>query len=357
MNPWVCAEAVHTHCCMNGWQNRKDEGTMLKIGKIPPQILERLVLQPITHTKVQREDIVLRPKTGEDCSAIDPMGELCTFSTDPITGATKDMGYLAVHINCNDVFSAGAEPVGILMTVLLPPHSTESTLEEIMQGTLQAADELSIEVLGGHTEVTAAVNQPLICATVVGKTKGRHMVCTGGAEVGQDVIMTKWAGLEGTAIIAKEHEVVLSEKIDKALLAEAKDMKGFLSVGTESRIAMAHGATAMHDATEGGILGAVWELAECSEKGVTVFADHILVKEATKQICQAAGIAPLQLISSGTMIISAFDGAALVEKLQAAGVEAAVIGKITESGKTIIQNNVSSVLEQPQSDALYQVKL
>lgn len=330
---------------------------MFEIGKIPPQILERIVLDPVTHSKVHRDDIVVRPKTGEDCSAMDPKEELCVFSTDPITGATKDTGYLAVHINCNDVFSAGAEPVGILMTVLLPPQSDEAMLEELMHGTLKAAAELGIEVLGGHTEVTDAVTKPVISATVIGKTRNRKMVCTGGAEVGQDVIMTKWAGLEGTAIIAHEHEDVLAQRIDKALLEEAKDMKGYLSVGTESRIAMEHGATAMHDATEGGILGAVWELAECSGKGVQVFADNIPIKEVTKAVCKEAGIEPLLLISSGTMIISSFDGAKLVEKLEAAGVEAAVIGRITESGKTILEQGRARELEQPKSDALYQVKL
>lgn len=329
---------------------------MFEIGKIPPQILERLVLQPVTHTKVHRTDIVVRPKTGEDCSAMDPGGEMCVFSTDPITGATRDVGYLAVHVNCNDVFSAGAEPVGILMTVLLPPQSEESILEELMAGTLQAAAELGIEVLGGHTEVTDAVTKPVISATVIGKTKNRKMVCTGGAQIGQDVIMTKWAGLEGTAILAQEYETVLTQRMPKDLLQKAKEMKGFLSVGTESRIAMEHGATAMHDATEGGILGAVWELAECSEKGVTVYADQIPIQEVTKAVCQEAQIEPLQLISSGTMVIAAYDGAALVEKLQAAGVAAAVIGKITEKEKIIIQNGVSRPLEQPKSDALYQAK-
>lgn len=329
---------------------------MFEIGKIPPQILERLVLQPVTHTKVHRADIVVRPKTGEDCSAMDPGGEMCVFSTDPITGATRDVGYLAVHVNCNDVFSAGAEPVGILMTVLLPPQSEESMLEELMAGTLQAAAELGIEVLGGHTEVTDAVTKPVISATVIGKTKNRKMVCTGGAQIGQDVIMTKWAGLEGTAILAQEYETVLTQRMPKDLLQKAKEMKGFLSVGTESRIAMEHGATAMHDATEGGILGAVWELAECSEKGVTVYADQIPIQEVTKAVCQEAQIEPLQLISSGTMVIAAYDGAALVEKLQAAGVAAAVIGKITEKEKIIIQNGVSRPLEQPKSDALYQAK-
>ncbi len=329
---------------------------MFEIGKIPPQILERLVLNPVTHTKVHRADIVVRPKTGEDCSAMDPGGEMCVFSTDPITGATRDVGYLAVHVNCNDVFSAGAEPVGILMTVLLPPQSEESILEELMAGTLQAAAELGIEVLGGHTEVTDAVTKPVISATVIGKTKDRKMVCTGGAEIGQDVIMTKWAGLEGTAILAQEYETVLSQRIPKDLLQKAKEMKGFLSVGTESRIAMEHGATAMHDATEGGILGAVWELAECSEKGVTVYADQIPIQDVTKMVCQEAQIEPLQLISSGTMVIAAYDGAALVDKLQAAGVAAAVIGKITQKEKIIIQNGTSKPLEQPKSDALYQAK-
>lgn len=326
---------------------------MFEIGKIPPQILEKMVLYPVTHTKVHREDIVVRPKTGEDCSAMDPAEELCVFSTDPITGATKDAGYLAVHINCNDVFSAGAEPVGILMTVLLPAGSDEAMLESLMQGVLTAAAELGIEVLGGHTEVTDAVVKPVISATVIGKTRDRKMVCTGGAQEGQDVIMTKWAGLEGTAIIAQEQEEALLRRLPRETVEKAGGLRGFLSVGKESRIAMDHGATAMHDATEGGILGAVWEVAECSEKGVAVFADQIPILEETKAICREAGIDPLRLISSGTMIISAFDGEALVRKLEEAGIEAAVIGRITKEGKTMVRNGQEEPLEQPQSDELY----
>ena len=329
---------------------------MFEIGKIPPQILEKLVLEPVTHSKIHRNDIVVRPKTGEDCSAIDPQGELCVFSTDPITGTTKDAGYLAVHINCNDVFSAGAEPVGILMTVLLPPDSDEKDLEDLTKGTLEAAAEVGIEILGGHTEVTDAVNRPVISATIIGKTKNHNMVCTGGAKVGQDVVMTKWAGLEGTVIIAQEYEKDLQDLVSSVLLEEAKGYKGFLSVGKESKIAVEHGATAMHDATEGGILGAVWEVAECSGLGVTVFADNIPLTDATKEICKHAEIDPLLLISSGTMVISTFDGQALVEKLQKTGVQAAVIGKMTEKDKKIQKSGTETMLQQPVSDALYQVK-
>lgn len=330
---------------------------MFEIGKIPPEILERIVMKPMAGSKVKREDVILRPTTGEDCSAIDLGGEICLLSTDPITGAAKDIGYLAVQINCNDIYSSGAEPMGVLLTVLLPPGSDEALLEEIMQGSLRAAEERNIEILGGHTEVTDAVTKPLISAAVIGKTRNRKILATGGAKAGQDLIMTKWAGTEGTAILAKEWEEGLRAYLSAEELQAAQEMKQFLSVGQESAIAFAHGATAMHDATEGGILGAVWEVAECSGLGVDVFVDCIPVKEETKKICAAMQIDYLRLISSGTMIIAADDGAALVEKLQAAGIESAVIGKLTAGGKYMLLNGMRLPLEQPGSDALYEAKL
>ena len=330
---------------------------MFEIGKIPPEILERIVMHPMMASRVKREDVLVRPATGEDCSAIDLGGEICILSTDPITGAAKDIGYLAVQINCNDIYSAGAEPMGVLLTVLLPPESTEELLEEIMAGALRAAEERNIEILGGHTEVTDAVCKPLISAAVIGKTRGRKMICTGGAEAGQDVVMTKWAATEGTAILAKDWEEGLRAYLSEEELQEALDMNRFLSVGKESEIAFQHGATAMHDATEGGILGAVWEVAECSGLGVEVFADAIPMKEVTKKICAAMGIDPLRLISSGTMIIGTENGEALVQALQAEGIEAAVIGRLTDGEKLLVQNGKTMPLEQPKSDELYAAKL
>lgn len=329
---------------------------MFKIGKIPPEILESIVMNPIQKKGVKRDDIVLRPKTGEDCSVIDLQGEMCVLSTDPITGAAKDIGYLAVQINCNDIFSAGAEPVGILLTVLLPEKSDEDTLKEIMEGALKGAEELGIEILGGHTEVTDAVCKPIVSAAVIGKSRARKIVQTGSAQIGQDVVMTKWAGLEGTAIIAKEYEEVLLRRLPLEVVQAAQGMKDFLSVGKESVVAVEYGATAMHDATEGGILGAVWEVAECSKTGVEIWRDKIPMKKETQIICNEAQIDPLRLISSGTMIITIENGAELTEKLSQMGIEATVIGKITESERVIITGKGKELLEEPKSDALYQVK-
>ncbi|KAF5068746.1 Selenide, water dikinase [anaerobic digester metagenome] len=313
-------------------------------------------MNPIRKNNVQRDDVVLRPKTGEDCSAIDLQGELCVLSTDPITGAAKDIGYLAVQINCNDIFSAGGEPIGILLTVLLPEGSNETDLEEIMEGALQGAQELGIEILGGHTEVTDAVRKPIVSAAVIGRSRERKIIQTSGAKIGQDVVMTKWAGLEGTAIIAKEYETELCKRLPFDLIQSAQNMKEFLSVGKESFLAAEHGATAMHDATEGGILGAVWEVAECSHTGVEIWQDKIPIKEETKIICKEGQIDPLRLISSGTMIITTENGAKLVDKLNQNGISGAIIGKITETDRILISNQSKELLEEPQSDALYQVK-
>lgn len=313
-------------------------------------------MNPIRKNNVQRDDVVLRPKTGEDCSAIDLQGELCVLSTDPITGAAKDIGYLAVQINCNDIFSAGGEPIGILLTVLLPEGSNETDLEEIMEGALQGAQELGIEILGGHTEVTDAVRKPIVSAAVIGRSRERKIIQTSGAKIGQDVVMTKWAGLEGTAIIAKEYESELCKRLPFDLIQSAQNMKEFLSVGKESFLAAEHGATAMHDATEGGILGAVWEVAECSHTGVEIWQDKIPIKEETKIICKEGQIDPLRLISSGTMIITTENGAKLVDKLNQNGISGAIIGKITETDRILISNQSKELLEEPQSDALYQVK-
>ena len=327
---------------------------VMEIGKIPADVLEKIVIGPLTKNKI-RDDVVIRPATGEDCSAIDMEDKLCVVSSDPITGADKYAGYLAVHINCNDIASAGAEPVGILLTVLLPPDSDEQLLKELSDGAKKAADELGIEILGGHTEVTAAVNKPVISGTAIGKAKKGAFVSTSGAKVGQDIIITKWAGLEGTAVIANDNEDYLKEVLDKETVERAKSLKDNISVVKEALIASSMGATCMHDATEGGVLGAIWEVCSCSHKGCEVYEDLIPVREETIKISNLANINPLRLISGGTLILTAFEGEKIVNRLEDENISAKIIGKITEGKAMIKRNNNIEEMEAPVSDELYKV--
>lgn len=215
---------------------------------------------------------------------------------------------------------------------------------------------LNIEVMGGHTEVTKAVNQPIITVTGIGKMKRSELIKTAGAKPGQEIVMSKWAGLEGTAIIAKAKEEELLSRYSASFIDGAKRMIDFISVLPDSRIARKVGVTSMHDVTEGGIFGALWEIGYAAGVGLEVDLKKILIKQETVEICEFFNINPYKLISSGCMLMVTDKANLLVESLLAEGIPAAVIGRITEGSDRIICNGDEiRYLEPPKSDELYKV--
>ncbi len=323
----------------------------MKIGKVPNETLQRVILDKI---KSVRKDIVLRPKIGEDCSAVNFGDDLCIISTDPITGAVNDIGKLSVHISCNDIASCGAEPVGIMLTVLAPQDATENDLESIMKDVCETAAAINVEIIGGHTEVTNAVNRFVISSTAVGRCPEGKMVATSGASPDEAIIVTKTAGIEGTSIIAKDNENELLKILDKNIVEKAKTFINSISVVKEGMIAGKFGATAMHDVTEGGVLGAVWELTEASGIGAVINASQIPVADETKAIAEIYGIDPLKLISSGCMLITCKNGEGLIKELEAVGIKATIIGKTTENkNKYILKDGEMISIMPPEADELY----
>lgn len=328
----------------------------MNIGKIPNKTLQKLIINPILSNLKQRDEVIIRPNIGEDCTAVFTDDEYCILSTDPITGALEDIGRLAVNINSNDIAASGGIPIGIMVTILLPPSCEESDLQKIMKDIYTEAEKLNIEILGGHTEVTDAVNKPVISSTVIGKTVNKKFISSSGALPGQDVIMTKWAAIEGTSIIAKDFKNELTGFINNDEILMAQNLNRHLSVAEEALIARNFGATCMHDVTEGGILGACWEIAECSKMGIEIYEREIPILDITKKICKRFTLNPLKLISSGSMLITAFNGYELKNKLEDAGINAEVIGKITSNNKKLIWvDDVDMSINEPESDELYKL--
>ena len=326
----------------------------MEIGKVPEIVLKRSVFQQM-HTR--REEVLVGAGIGEDCAVVQlAPDEVFVLSTDPITGTEKDMGKLAIQITANDLASAGAEPVGVLLTVLLPPSSEEALIRKLSEEVDHACKELGMQVMGGHTEVTAVVNQPLLSVTGVGKVKKGALVTTGGAQVGDDVVVSKCIGIEGTSIIAKEKEEELLSRFSRPFLQEAKDFDKFLSVVPESKVAVLSGVSAMHDVTEGGIYGALWELSEASHVGLEIELKAIPIRQETVEICEYFRLNPYQLIASGCMLMTAKDGRTLVSNLKKAGIHAAVIGRCVEGkAKKIINGEDTAYLERPKTDELYKI--
>jgi hydrogenase maturation factor len=285
----------------------------LRTGKLPPAVLQGLVL---SNLGITRPDVLVHAGIGEDSSVIDFGDSVCVVSTDPITGAAANAGWLAVHISCNDVAANGAEPVGVLPTLLLAEGTTEEDVRRLVGEVNAAAAELGVEVLGGHTEVTPGLASTIISLTAIGRAAKSAYVTSAGVRPGHAILMSKSAGMEGTAIVASDLAAELGSVLDAEALQRARQLVKRISVVKEGLLAARNGASALHDATEGGVLGAVQEMAEASGVGLEIWRDAIPILPETRAICDHFLADPLRLISSGTMLMAAADGPALQAALQ-----------------------------------------
>lgn len=326
----------------------------MKIGKVSESVLKRSILKEV---EAIRSEVLLGAAVGEDCAMLSlEEDEIFVLSTDPITGTTRDIGKLSVCVTLNDIASAGAEPIGVLLSVLLPPETTEEDIKAIMHGVSEECAGHKVQIIGGHTEVTGAVRQAIITVTGVGKVKKGKEITTSGAEPGDDIVVSKWIGLEGTSIIAKEKEEDLKKRFNTEYIKKAQEFDRYLSVVEDAMTAVDAGVHSMHDVTEGGIFGALWELGESSKVGMTVDLKDIPIRQETVEICNFYDINPYCLISSGCMLMAAPDGERLVDALHDKGIYACIIGKINDSNDRVIMNDGEKrFLTPPETDELYKI--
>ncbi|MEA5060588.1 MAG: AIR synthase [Clostridia bacterium] len=320
----------------------------MRLGKLTNEQLNALILAKFRHT---RPEVVCSPQIGVDCAAVSLGGRLAILSTDPITSADKNLGRLTVHVSCNDAAAAGAEPLGLLVTLLIPPSATEEQVGQVADELAEAAKLAHVDIIGGHTEVTDSVTRMVTCATVIARAGEKGPILPSGMKPGQDVVMTKFAAMEGTAVIAED----FAPRLPGLTAAELETARGFLSqvsVVPEGLYGAAHGATAMHDVTEGGVFGAAWEMAYASGCGMEIRQETIPVHPITRKICQALNLNPYRLLASGSMLMACEDGQALCKGLKELGIEAACIGRAGGEG---VRLSSGAVLEPPEADELYRL--
>lgn len=329
---------------------------MLNIGKLDSELLEKIVFENIHY---RRPEVLTRPGIGEDCAVMDFDAYDCVISTDPITAAISDIGRLAIHISCNDVASNGVQPIGIMLAALLPVGTTAEEIEEMMHQAAVAAEALEVEIIGGHTEVTSAVNKPVIVSTAVGRGDKETAGQMGSPKPGDVVMMTKSAGLEGAGIIACDFEKELNEVLTEEELAHAKSLLDRVSVVKEGVLAGKIGTSGMHDVTEGGILGALWEMCNVGKVGAVIRKDRVPVEDVTLKICAHFNIDYMRLISSGCMMILASPEKEEEIKavLKDAGIQVEIIGAIKEAaeGIVMVSEGEKQTVDPPAGDELYKV--
>lgn len=327
----------------------------MQVGKLTPAALQRLIFDQIGK---RRPEVVLRGALGEDSAALDLGCDLCVVSTDPITGAVENAGWLAVHVSCNDVAANGADPVAVLLTLLLPAGSDLQLVADIMADAEKAAQEVAVEIVGGHTELTPAVNQPIISATVIGRVPATELATSSAIDAGDALIVTKYIGLEGTAILTADYPKLTEPLLGPTLQAQARALMTQISVVPESRLAAAAGVRAMHDATEGGCLGAAYEMAAAAGLGFIIEEAALPLHPATKILAQELKFDVLRLISSGTMLLATANPDKVVKALAAGGVEASVIGHFTADNAKYLQkiDGSKEIVQAPESDELWRLQ-
>ena len=302
-------------------------------GKVDGSILSKRVFP---YLGGEQKEILVGPNVGIDAAVIDlsKLPGKMVVSQDPITGAGKNAGFHVVNVCANDVASMGAKPMFFLSTIIMPKGTTEEELEKISKDIERAAKEIGVSIIGGHTEVSSKVTDLILSGAMIGFAD--RYLSTSGAKENDDILLTKGAGIEGTAILAESKHEYLSKFLDEGMLESAMGLLDQISVVKEALIASSLGAMALHDPTEGGIIGGLHEIADASNTGFEFYPDRVNLYNETKLICDVLKINPFGLISSGAlMIISPKENTEqIVNALEKENIKSTVIGKVTRERRS-----------------------
>jgi hydrogenase expression/formation protein HypE len=325
-------------------------------GKIPIDILKDVVFKNLG---AERSEVVLGPSAGVDGAILDVGTKNTIISMDPITGAVERIGWEAININANDVATFGVEPAFFFSCIMLPENADSKIVETISSQMHNAAKDLGIAIVGGHCESTPGLANPIVVGCMMGLTEKGKYVTAAGAKSGDKIILTKSAGIEGTAILATDREEQLKKVFSQSLLDGAKRFYNQISVVKDALTAYRTGGVhAMHDPTEGGILNGIHEMADAAGLGARVFEEKITIEPETAKICRFYEIDPLQLISSGALLIAAEPQAAdkIISNLSQEHIYADIIGEFNPNpNKRVLMHPDESaeMLPRPVSDHLW----
>ncbi len=317
-------------------------------GKLPNDLLHSILMS------MRPEDLslIVGPGVGEDAAVVDVESiPLIVVTTDPITFTTEAIGYYAVTVSANDIAAIGATPRWFFPTLLLPPGTSEAGARTIFSDIASAASNIGVSLSGGHTEISTAVTRPVVCGAMIGTVSRETLKLKSSIRPGDTIVMTKTAGNEGTAILARDLKGRLMDGgVTSGEISAAAEFIDRLSVLPEARIAASmRSVRAMHDVTEGGVATALWEISAASGYGIEVELDAIPVDPVTATVCRACGIDPLGLIGSGSLltVIDANSVNQYIRAVSDTGIPAVAVGSVTGPGDQVVATRDGTPVEFP----------
>ena len=332
----------------------------MKLGKLSESVLNRSILKPI---KTKGDFALCGAAVGNDC-ALFALSERAGLATAMQEGALAVEAYPCgfpvsnlIHKAVNNLLVKYAKPLGIELCFLFPEELEEARVKQVSAEVKACCDALGIDVFGGQSCVSAQVKAPFAVVTAYGEVSVEHMAAAGQElRPGMEIVLSKWIGLEGTALLAGRFKDRLQERFPTSLVEEAESFGNYLSLIPEAATAVKSGVCRMHDASKGGILGALWELAQGAGVGLSVDLKAIPVKQETIEICEFFDVNPYELLSGGCLLMVARNGEKLIEELQEADIPASIIGRITSGNdKVVINGEETRFLEPAKSDEIWKI--
>lgn len=308
----------------------------MKVGKINADTFSSIVL-----SRLGKYDphVIVPPRCGIDAGVIDLCdGRVLVVAEDPIftvPGLPLEMfGWFTVHIGASDIAVMGVKPQFMTYSLLLPQDTSNEDLMTIIDSIHRTALELDVAIVGGHTGYYPGFTIPTIGGiTVFGITKKEQYVTPAGAQPENVVILTKGPAIETAGLLSIIYEKELLKNYPESLVKRAQKLCKSMSVVKDALIAMdTGGVTAMHDATEGGVIGGLYELAVASEVGMKIDESKFILPSEVQMVCEALSIDPVSTIAEGSLLITAKKNSSnnIIGALQAEEIEASVIGEVTD---------------------------
>lgn len=326
----------------------------MKIGKVSQTVLKRSILKPL---QFHIEEALITPSVEEMCYGVQLEEDEQFISANAVLyGDEKDLGVFALAHVANDLATRGAKPVGVSIHIMLPPYAYESRLKAMVEFAERAGSAHGIQIMCAKAEVSPVIHKAIVHMNGVGILKKGELLQSSMGEPGQDIVLLKWIGLEGTLRIMREKEDELSKRFVPAFLKRIKTMEPEMFSVKELEIAKEFGVSAMHQITGGGILAALWEIAEASGVGLEVDLKKMTIRQETVEVCEYCHLNPYQLTSAGSVLIFTDKGEGLVQELAKAGVQAAVLGKTTQdTARVILGGEERRFLDRPAADELLKI--
>ena len=348
-------------------RNKTARREWMRTGNLAEPVLKRSV-----YRQLNMEIYGIRGCYGADCVWVSPSadreksissgrhpcesGAYAYTVSGPVPGSECDPGIQVTEL-ANRLAAGGAVPAFLMIQALLPQSYGETELREDMKRIAAAAREYGMEVADVQAGVSSGVHLPQYFLTGVGyeeaactdDTYQQRILCPG-----QDLVLTKWIALAGTSSLASVYEKELRSKYPFSLVDRAKEFGKLTAAGEEARAITHFGACAVHHLSQGGIFNALWEMADRAGVGLEVDLKKIPVKQETIEICEYFDINPYYLYSAGALLVGTDRAEALLDCLASMGIQASVIGRVTDRNDRVIRNGGECrFLDRPKQDEWY----